>query len=116
MFNQNIGIETNVDGNSYVLTKRGELGHVVWGNYVRLHAGRYCVIFGISIDGEIFDPLAKNYGFVEIVTDAGKRLMAKGPILAETLPAEASPFGLILNLRRPRLSRLGCTFTETRRF
>lgn len=85
MFNQNLGTETNVNGSSYISTKRGKLGHVIWGNYLRLQPGRYCVIFGTYINGEVDDPLAKDYGFVDVVTDAGRKLIAKTPILAEAL-------------------------------
>src|SRR5271166_3141900 len=85
MFNPSIGTQTRVDGKSYISTNQGQLGHVTWGDYVRLQPGRYCVIFDISIAGEISDPLAGNYGFVDIVTDAGRKLITKKPIVAESL-------------------------------
>ncbi len=85
MFNPKIGTETKIKTKSYVRTKLGVPGHVVWGNYVRLEPGRYCVIFDVSLCGAISDPLAKRYGFVEVMADAGKKLIEKAPILAENL-------------------------------
>ena len=85
MFNHNIGTEKKVSTKSYILTKQGVSGHVVSGNYVRLEPGRYCVAFDISLYGATSDPLVKRYGFVEVVADAGRRLIEKAPILAENL-------------------------------
>jgi FkbM family methyltransferase len=83
MFDPKFVTETKIHDKTYVVTRKGAPGHAVWGNYVRLEPGRYCVDFDISLHGEICDPLAKQFGFVDVVADWGRQDIAKALILAE---------------------------------
>ena len=85
MFDPKFVTETKINDKTYVITRNGAPGHAIWGNYVRLEPGRYCVHFDISPHGEIGDPLAKQFGFVDVVADWGRQDIAKAPILAESL-------------------------------
>jgi FkbM family methyltransferase len=84
MFDPKFVTETKINGMTYVVTRKGAPGHAIWGNYVRLEPGRYCVDFDISLHGEIGDPLAKQFGFVDVVADWGRQDIVKAPILAES--------------------------------
>lgn len=82
MFNPEFVTETKINDETYVVTRKGEPGHAIWGNYVRLEPGRYCVEFDITPHGEIDAPSADQFGFVDVVADWGRQLIAKAPIAA----------------------------------
>lgn len=78
MFNQihsAVGRLITVDGTPVITTEVGNSGFALFGPYVELPAGAYCIIFQIAADSASTD--WEQCGFVDVCRDAGTQVLSR---------------------------------------
>jgi FkbM family methyltransferase len=70
MLNPELGSTTEVNGEIYIQTEPGKVGHVVYGPYIHLAPGRYVVGFELSA-AELPPQLPSTCAIIDVVTDVG---------------------------------------------
>jgi hypothetical protein len=71
-----VGSVHRTDGQTFVLTKEGEAGCVLYGPYIELPPGKYAVAFQISPNPSSSPFFASNCGHVDVCADTGKSILA----------------------------------------
>lgn len=104
MLNEALGTRKSILGRTVIETNRDARGHALYGPYVRLGAGEYCVQFGVAPVQVAQSDDGKVLAVLDVVTDFGKRLLASQPLKASDIRDGRAIFPLRFRVDEPSVA------------
>ncbi len=102
MLNARLGLVTLFpDGQQKISTRRGEVGHAVYGPYERVDPGQYVVEFDVVANGDLSGQGDAVLGNVDVVAEHGARVFAAADFRCSHLQDGAPPLRLSFAVDRP---------------
>lgn len=89
------------DGQQKISTRRGEVGHALYGPYERVDPGQYVVEFDVVREGNINAEGDAILGNIDVVAEHGARVFAQAEFRVSQLQDGAPPLRLSFDVDRP---------------